>query len=123
MKEVKTPKKPLIFYYSIALVVLLLFNLIVMPLISQSRVSKVDYGTFMKMIEEKKIAEVQIDDFEILFSDTDKKIYKTGVMDDPNLTERLYNSGAKFTKNIDKTMSPVLSYLLSFGVPLISLYA
>lgn len=94
-----------------------------MPLISQSRVSKVDYGTFMKMIEEKKIAEVQIDDSEILFSDTDKKIYKTGVMDDPNLTERLYNSGAKFTKNIDKTMSPVLSYLLSFGVPLISLYA
>ncbi len=119
MKEVKTPKKPLIFYYSIALVILLLFNLIVMPLISQSRVSEVDYGTFMKMIEEKKIAEVQIDDSEILFSDTDKKIYKTGVMDDPNLTERLYNSGAKFTKNIDKTMSPVLSYLLSFGVPLI----
>ena len=119
MKEVKTPKKPLIFYYSIALVVLLLFNLIVMPLISQSRVSEVDYGTFMKMIEEKKIAEVQIDDSEILFSDTDKKIYKTGVMDDPNLTERLYNSGAKFTKNIDKKISPVLSYLLSFGVPLI----
>ena len=119
MKEVKTPKKPLIFSYSIALVVLLLFNLIVMPLISQSRVSEVDYGTFMKMIEEKKIAEVLIDDSEILFSDTDKKIYKTGVMDDPNLTERLYNSGAKFTKNIDKTMSPVLSYLLSFGVPLI----
>ena len=119
MKEVKTPKKPLIFYYSIALVVLLLFNLIVMPLISQSRVSEVDYGTFMRMIEEKKISEVEIEDSEILFSDTDKKIYKTGVMDDPNLTERLYNSGAKFTKNIDKTMSPVLSYLLSFGIPLI----
>lgn len=119
MKEVKTPKKPLIFYYTIALVVLLLFNVIVMPLISQSRVSEVDYGTFMKMIEEKKISEVEIEDSEILFSDTDKKIYKTGVMDDPNLTERLYNSGAKFTKNIDKTMSPVLSYLLSFGVPLI----
>lgn len=119
MKEVKPPKKPLVFYYTIALVVLLLFNLIVMPLISQSRVSEVDYGTFMKMIEEKKISEVEIEDSEILFSDTDKKIYKTGVMDDPNLTERLYRSGAKFTKNIDKTMSPVLSYLLSFGVPLI----
>ena len=86
MKEVKPPKKPLVFYYTIALVVLLLFNLIVMPLISQSRVSEVDYGTFMKMIEEKKISEVEIEDSEILFSDTDKKIYKTGVMDDPNLT-------------------------------------
>jgi len=119
MKEVKSPKKPLIYYYSITLIIILLFNLIVVPLVSEKVVNEVDYGTFMNMINEQSISEVEVGDSEIIFTDKENKIYKTGVMNDPNLTERLYNSGAKFTKNIDKSMSPVLSYLLSFGVPLI----
>ena len=119
MKEVKSPKKPLIYYYAITLVIILLFNLIVVPLVSKSVVNEVDYGTFMSMIQEKNISEVEVGDSEIIFTDKENKIYKTGVMNDPNLTERLYESGAKFTKDIDKSMSPVLSYLLSFGVPLI----
>ena len=119
MKEVKTPKKPLIYYYSVTFILILLFNILVMPLITEHSVKEIDYGTFMSMIDNKSISEVEITDTEIIFSDKDKNIYKTGVMNDSNLTERLYNSGAKFTKNIDKKMSPVLSYLLSFGVPFI----
>ena len=107
MKEVKSPKKPLIYYYGIVLLVILVFNMVVAPLITNARVKEVDYGTFMKMIEEKSIGSVEVDDSEIIFTDKDEKqIYKTGEMNDPNLTDRLYASGAKFTRNIEKGMSP-----------------
>ena len=121
MKEVKSPKKPLIFYYGIALLVIVLFNVIVSPLLVKARVTEVDYGTFMSMIEQKKIGNVEIDDDQIIFTDKDdaKKIYKTGAMNDPTLTQRLYDSGAKFSKDIETTTSPLVSFLLTFVLPLI----
>ena len=121
MKEVKSPKKPLIFYYGIALLVIVLFNVIVSPLLIKARVTEVDYGTFMSMIEQKKIGNVEVDDDQIIFTDKDdaKKIYKTGAMNDPTLTQRLYDSGAKFSKDIETTTSPLVSFLLTFVLPLI----
>ena len=121
MKEVKSPKKPLIFYYGIALLVIVLFNVIVSPLLVKARVTEVDYGTFMSMIEQKKIGNVEFDDDQIIFTDKDdaKKIYKTGAMNDPTLTQRLYDSGAKFSKDIETTTSPLVSFLLTFVLPLI----
>ncbi len=119
MKEVKSPKKPLLFYYAIALLIIVLFNVIVTPLLVKGRVTEVDYGTFMSMIEEKNIGSVEIEDTQIVFTDKDNtKIYKTGVMNDPTLTQRLYDSGATFSKDIDQTMSPVLSFLLTFVLPM-----
>ncbi|MGN0540684.1 MAG: ATP-dependent zinc metalloprotease FtsH [Acutalibacteraceae bacterium] len=121
MKEVKSPKKPLIFYYGIALLVIVLFNVIVSPLLVKARVTEVDYGTFMSMIEKKKIGNVEVEDDQIIFTDKDdaKKIYKTGAMNDPTLTQRLYDSGAKFSKDIETTTSPLMSFLLTFVLPLI----
>ena len=121
MKEVKSPKKPLIFYYGIALLVIVLFNVIVSPLLVKARVTEVDYGTFMSMIEQKKIGNVEVEDDQIIFTDKDdaKKIYKTGAMNDPTLTQRLYDSGAKFSKDIETTTSPLVSFLLTFALPLI----
>ena len=120
MKEVKSPKKPLIYYYLIVLAVLVIFNVIVSPLLLSQQVTEVDYGTFMSMTEDKKIGRVEIEDSQILFTDKeDTKVYKTGVMDDPNLTERLYESGAVFSKDIDQTMSPILSFLLTFILPIV----
>ncbi len=121
MKEVKSPKKPLIFYYGIALLVIVLFNVIVSPLLVKARVTEVDYGTFMSMIEQKKIGNVEVEDNQIIFTDKDdaKKIYKTGAMNDPTLTQRLYDSGAKFSKDIETTTSPLVSFLLTFVLPLI----
>ena len=121
MKEVKSPKKPLIFYYGIALLVIVLFNVIVSPLLVKARVTEVDYSTFMSMIEQKKIGNVEVDDDQIIFTDKDdaKKIYKTGAMNDPTLTQRLYDSGAKFSKDIETTTSPLVSFLLTFVLPLI----
>mgnify|MGYP001173980772 FL=1 len=120
MKEVKQPKKPIIYYYGIVLLIILIFNMVVAPLITNARVKEVDYGTFMKMIEEKSIGSVEVNDSEIIFTDKDEKqIYKTGEMNDPNLTDRLYESGAKFTRNIEKGMSPLLSFFLSFILPIL----
>ena len=120
MKEVKSPKKPLLYYYSIVLIVILLFNWIVSPLLMQAQVEETDYGTFMRMIEEKNIGEVEVKDSEIIFTDKDEtQIYKTGAMNDPTLTQRLYDSGAKFSKDIETTTSPLVSFLLTFVLPLI----
>lgn len=119
MKEVKSPKKPLFNYYGIVLLLILVFNFIVAPLLVQQQVTEVDYGTFMSMIEEQNIGEVKVTNSEILFTDKDKMIiYKTGVMDDPGLTVRLYESGAIFAKEIEQTTSPILSFLLSFVLPI-----
>lgn len=120
MKEVKSPKKPLIYYYSIVLLLILIFNLMVAPLIMQVKVKEVDYGTFMQMIKDNNIGSVEIEDSQIIFTDKDEKnIYKTGAMDDPTLTERLFESGAKFKKDIEKTPSPLLSFLLTFILPML----
>ena len=120
MKEVKSPKKPLLYYYGIVLLILFLFNMFVTPMIMENRVKEVDYGTFMSMTEDKNIGEVEISDSQILFTDkAETQIYKTGTMDDPNLTERLYEAGATFSKNIEKKTSPLLSGLLTVFLPII----
>ena len=120
MKEVKSPKKPLIYYYVIVLLVLAAFNFFVSPLLLSRQVTEVDYGTFMSMTEKKNIGRVEIEDSQIIFTNKNNdNIYKTGVMDDPNLTERLYQSGATFSKDIEQTMSPIMSFLLTFILPMV----
>ena len=120
MNEVKTPKKPLIYYYTIAMLVLLLMNLLVTPLLQQMRIKEVDYGTFMSMTENKEIGKVEIEENRILFTDKDgKAIYQTGLMDDPGRTERLYASGAEFSSEIVQEMSPLLSFLLTWILPIV----
>ena len=119
MKEVKSPKKPLLYYYLIIISVILLFNLIFAPMLAKEQIEDVDYGTFMTMINDKKIGKVQIDDSEIIFTDKDNtKIYTTGVMEDPTLTQRLYDSGASFTKRVQQD-SPLLNFLVTGILPLL----
>ena len=119
MNEVKKPKKPLLYYYGIVLLVILLLNVIVMPAIRQLQIKEVDYGTFMTMVNEKEVGKVEVQDNRILFTDKDgKNIYKTGKMDDPGLTERLYLSGAQFTQEIVEQMSPILSFILTWVLPI-----
>ena len=120
MKEVKNPKKPLAYYYAITLIALLLFNIFVAPLLNRQRIVETDYSTFMRMIDERQIGKVDVSDTEIVFTDkNDGTIYVTGVMYDPMLTQRLYDCGAEFAKNIEQAMSPVLSYLLTLILPLV----
>ena len=120
MNEIKKPKKPLIFYYGIALAIMLLFNLFAMPQLIQQRVKEVDYGTFMSMTEKKKIGLVEVRDNEIVFTDkSEKQIYKTGIMNDPGMTERLYSSGAKFSKEIVQEASPLMNFILSWVLPMV----
>ena len=120
MNEVKTPKKPLIFYYGIAMVVLLLLNMLVMPLITQHQVEEVDYGTFIKMTENKEIGQVEIEDNQILFTNKDKsKIYKTGLLNDDGLVQRLYDSDAEFSGEIVEQMSPLMSFIVSWVLPVV----
>ena len=122
MKEVKTPKKPLIFYYLIALVVLMLFNMLVTPSLFSARVEEVGYGEFLQMAEERNLSEVQVTDTEIIFSDKDTppNYYKTGRMDDPFLVDRLYSAGIRdFGEPIVQQMSPLLQMLISWVVPVV----
>ena len=118
MKEVKNPKKPLIYYYALVLLALSLFNLVVTPFLSRPQIDEVDYGTFMDMIEEKDVGVVEVTDTEITFTDKDNtKVYQTGAMYDPTLTERLHEAGATFDSVSDEG-SPILSFLISFVLPL-----
>ena len=120
MNEVKTPKKPLVFYYGIAMVVLLLLNMLVMPLMTQHRVEEVDYGTFIKMTENKEIGQVEIESDKILFTNKDgSKIYKTGLLNDDGLVQRLYDSGAEFSGEIVEQMSPLMSFIVSWVLPVV----
>ena len=120
MKEVKNPKKPLAYYYAITLIALLLFNIFIAPLLNRQRIVETDYSTFMRMIDERQIGKVDVSDTEIVFTDkNDGTIYVTGVMYDPMLTQRLYDCGAEFAKDIEQAMSPVLSYLLTLILPLV----
>ena len=124
MKEVKSPKRPLLYYYGIVLLIILVFNLFITPLLSQRHVVEVDYGTFMDMIEEKQIGVVQVEDTQILFTDLDETtVYKTGVMEDPTLAERLHECGAKFDRVIEEPTSPLLSLFLTAVVPILIFFA
>jgi len=119
MKEVKNPKKPLIYYYIVIVSVIVLFNLVVTPLLLKGQVTDVDYGTFMTMIDNKNIGRVQVEDDSIVFTDKDNTaVYQTGTMNDPTLTQRLYDAGATFTKQAEKTTSPWVSFLTTAILPL-----
>ena len=120
MKEVKTPKKPLAIYYAIVFLVLMLLNFVLVPWMSERQVKEVDYGTFMSMTEDKDIGRVDVESNQIIFTDKDEKqIYKTGLMNDPDLTQRLYDAGAQFSSEIVEQASPLLSFLLSFVLPIV----
>mgnify|MGYP000319291405 FL=1 len=120
MKEVKTPKKPLAIYYAIVLLVLMLLNFVLVPWMNERQIKEVDYGTFMSMTEEKDIGRVDVESNQILFTDKDEtQVYKTGLMNDPDLTQRLYDAGAQFSSEIVEQASPLMSFLLSFVLPII----
>ena len=120
MKEAKSPKRSLLYYYGIVLIVLLLFNMIVSPMLMQRQVVDTDYGTFMRMIEDGTIGEVQMDDSEILFTEKDGTIvYRTAVLEDSTLTQRLFDAGAVFSGTIEQTMNPLLSFLITFVLPIV----
>ena len=120
MKEVKTPRKPLAIYYAIVLLMLLLLNLVLLPWMEERQIKEVDYGTFMTMTEEKNIGRVDIESNQIIFTDKDEtQVYRTGLMNDTGLTERLYDAGATFSSEIVEQSSPVLSFLIWFVLPII----
>lgn len=120
MKEVQSPKKPLIYYYCIVMLIILLFNALVTPMLYQKQVVEVDYGTFMDMIDEKDIGTVQVEDTQIIFTDKEENtVYTTGPMEDPTLTERLHASGAKFDRVMEEPISPIWSFVLTFVLPIL----
>ena len=120
MNEVNKPKKPLIYYYAIVILSLALLNLFAIPAMNQREIKEVDYGTFMKATENQAIKEVQVEENRILYTlkgDEEEQIYKTGLMNDPGLTERLYESGAEFSSTIQEQASPLVGFLLSWVLP------
>ena len=120
MKEVKSPKKPLIYYYCIVLLMILAFNMLVTPLLTRNQVTEVDYGTFMDMIEAEDIGLVQVEDSRILFTDkAETQVYQTGPMGDPTLTERLHDAGARFERVIEEPASPLLTWFLTIILPIL----
>ncbi|MGD9569928.1 MAG: ATP-dependent metallopeptidase FtsH/Yme1/Tma family protein [Sedimentibacter sp.] len=120
MNEVKTPKKPLIYYYGIVLMLLMLFNFLALPLLAQRQIQEVDYSTFMTMTENMQIGQVEVQDNQIIFTDKENtKIYRTGIMNDPDLVDRLHLSSSQFTSEIVQEMSPFLNFLLSWILPII----
>ena len=120
MKEVKPSKKPLAIYYAIVLLVLLVLNLVFVPWLTERQVQEVDYGTFMSMTQQQNIGKVDIQSNQIVFTDKEEKqIYKTGLMNDPGLTQRLYDAGAQFSSEIVEQGSPVLSFLIWFALPIL----
>ena len=124
MNEVKTPKKPFYVYYAIVLLALFLINALLVPRLTTGMVKQVDYDTFMKMTLDKQIDEVEVQDNQIIFTaKDDSTIYKTGVMNDPDLTQRLYDSGAKFSSEIVEQMSPLLGFFLSWILPILIFFA
>ena len=123
MNEVKRPKKPLLFYYTIVMLLILLGNLVLMPWMQQRQVEEVDYSKFISMTENKQIGKVEIkaQDNEIIFTDKKDKdiIYKTGMVNDDELTKRLYESGAKFSGEIQRQTSPWVSLLMYWVLPIV----
>ncbi len=124
MNEVKQPKKPLLYYWSIVMLVLIIFNFLAMPKLFEQQVVETDYGTFLTMVEKKEIGRVQIQENQIVFTDKDEStIYKTGLLNDPDLVNRLQESGAKFSGEIIEETSPILSFLLTWILPLVIFFA
>ena len=120
MNEVRKPRKPLLFFYGIVMAILLLVNTFILPQIAERQVKEVDYGTFMSMTEEKNIGLVEMQENQIVFTDKAKEnIYKTGLMNDPGMTERLYQSGAKFSREIIEEPSFLMSFFLSWILPML----
>ncbi len=121
MKEVKQPKKPLIFYYLIVMLVMMLLNSLLFPKLMRQQVENVDYGTFLGMVDEKQVAMVQIEGDYIYFTDKQEKpgFYRTTTFDDPQLVERLQKSGCSFGRVVQEEMSPVLSFILSWILPIV----
>ena len=124
MKEVKSPKRPMIFYYIIALVAILCINFLLLPALEQRQVKEVDYGTFMTMIDEKQIDSVNIESNQIIFTDkSGDTVYKTGIIEDPDLVTRLHESGAKFSSEIIEPTSPIISFLMACFLPMLIMIA
>ena len=120
MHEVKKPKKNMAYYYFIVLMIIMLINTFLVPYMAEQQVEEVDYGTFISMTEKGKIGQVDIQSNQIVFTNKDNtKIYKTGLMDDPDRTQRLYDSGAKFSSEIVQQMSPLASLLLTWILPIL----
>ena len=122
MNEVKRPKKPLIFYYAIALIILLVLNLFTVPWLAQRQVQEVDYGTFIQMAEDQDLGLVEVQETEnqIVFTHQDQTaIYKTGMLPDPDLTQRLNDSGAQFSGQIIEQANPIISFLISWVLPIV----
>ena len=118
MKEVKNPQRPMAFYYGIALLVILLFNSMAKPYMEEAKIEQVDYGTFMSMTEEKKVTKADIQDNQILFTDTDNKLFKTGIVNDEGLVDRLHKAGVTFSSDIKAKESPLMNFLLTWVLPI-----
>lgn len=124
MQEVKSPKRPMIFYYIIVLVAILCINFLLLPALEQRQVKEVDYGTFMTMIDEKQIDSVNIESNQIIFTDkSGDTVYKTGIIEDPDLVTRLHESGAKFSSEIIEPTSPIISFLMACFLPMLIMIA
>ncbi len=120
MDELKNPRKPLIFYYLLVMVAIFLLNLLIVPGVSRQRVTEVDYGTFMQMTYGEQVGMVNIKDNQIVFTNKDKtQIFRTGIVDDPNLTDRLYQHGAMFASEIIEEASPIISFLVGWILPIV----
>ena len=120
MKEVKEPRKPLLYYYGIVLLIVLLFNLLVGPLLSQQQVVEVGYGTFMDMIDEGNIGLVQVEDTQIIFTDKERTtVYQTTPMEDPTLAQRLHEAGADFDRVLEQPVSPLLAFAMTYLLPIL----
>lgn len=120
MNMIRKPRKPLLYFYAVVIAVLLVFNMFIMPYMDEMKINDVDYGTFISMTEAKNVGSVKIEDNQILFTDKDNKtIYRTGLIDDPGRTQRLYESGAKFSREIEKETSPLMGFLLSWVLPMV----
>ena len=120
MKEVKEPRKPLLYYYGIVLLIVLLFNLLVGPLLSQQQVVEVGYGTFMDMIDEGSIGLVQVEDTQIIFTDKERTtVYQTTPMEDPTLAQRLHEAGADFDRVLEQPVSPLLAFAMTYLLPIL----
>ena len=120
MNEVKMPKRPILAYYILIFLAIFLFNSIFVPMLRENAVKEVDYSSFMTMTENQEIDKVQVEQDKILFTKKDdKQAYKTAIMNDPELVERLHKSGADFTGEIVEAMNPLLSALLSWVLPIL----
>lgn len=124
MNEIKRPRRPILIFYIVFLLLLFIFNGMLLPKMAEQQVKEVDYGTFMTMTENGQIGSVQIEDNKILFSSKDgSKLYKTGVVNDPDLVNRLHASGAEFNSRIVEEMSPMTNFLMSWVLPILIFFA